>query len=164
MHWFGNLVFSRKGGLKWFWHHKIQENINRGVVVVGFILLHKSTFSKQAKAKLYLYFYNKYATQMLFLTCTLHTESWHYHPMLNLYVGVALMRCLSCQNKYVTPTEKLHIRKFVLCTLKLSNYNALFGEGAVLVVPIQPKATDSFYCLQLTLGYHTLCKFMLPLL
>ena len=54
MHWFGNIVFSRKGSLKWFWHHKIQETINRGVVVVWFILLHKSTFSKRAKAKLYL--------------------------------------------------------------------------------------------------------------
>ena len=31
MHWFGNIVFSRKGSLKWFWHHKIQEDINRGV-------------------------------------------------------------------------------------------------------------------------------------
>ena len=106
----------------------------------------------------------KYATQILFLTYLYTTDSWHNHPMLNSYVGVALMRCLSCQNKYVTLTEKLHIRKFVLCTLKLSNYNALFGEGAVLIVPILPKGTDSFYCLQLTPGYHTLCKFMLPLL
>ena len=55
VHWFGNIVFSRKGSLKWFWHHKIQENINRGVVVVWFILLHKSTFSKQAKSNFTIY-------------------------------------------------------------------------------------------------------------
>ena len=55
MHWFGNIVFSRKGSLKWFWHHKIQETINRGVVVVWCILLHKSTFSKQAKSNFTIY-------------------------------------------------------------------------------------------------------------
>ena len=154
MHWFGNIVFSRKGSLKWFWHHKIQETINRGVVVEWFILLNKSTFSKQAKSKLYLSNFT-IILQMLFLICALLTvdttiRCWTY--MLEWHL---CMRCLSCQNKYKTLTEKLHIRKFVLCTLKLSHYNALFGEGAVLVVPIQPKATDSFYCLQRTLGYHT---------
>ena len=71
----------------------------------------------------------KYATQILFLTYLYTTDSWHNHPMLNSYVGVALMRCLSCQNKYVTLTEKLQIRKYVLCTLKLSNYNGRFWEG-----------------------------------
>ena len=110
VHWFGNIVFSRKGSLKWFWHHKIQETINRGVVVLWFILLHKSTFSKQTKSNFTIYMPPK-----CYFLCA--TVSWHYHPMLNSYVGVALMRCLSCQNKYVTLTEKLHIRHFVLCTL-----------------------------------------------
>ena len=140
MHWFGNIVFSRKGSLKWFWHHKIQENINRGVVVVWFILLHKSTFSKQAKSKLCL---SNFTINMSPKCYFLPVRYWQ----LTLPSDVELI-CWSGTYEVPVMSKQVHNshRKAShkkICTMY---FETLQLQWSILVVPNQPKATNSFYC------------------